>query len=92
LRIDTANSIPSISGLSLSSGTFNINRYAQILGTISMSANSNIILAPLGLSMLKFSGMDSFSGGTILTINGKQGTYGTPGTTGTAGKKLSIQH
>jgi hypothetical protein len=39
-----------------------------------------------GVHTLTFTNLGSFTSGTMLTIEGWQGTYASPGATGTAGK------
>jgi len=85
LQLGANNSIPSVSGLVLAGGEFQSAGFNNTFASIALSANATLRLGS-GVHTLTFTNLGSFTSGTMLTIEGWQGTYANPGTTGTAGK------
>ncbi len=85
LQLGATNSIPTTSGLVLAGGEFQSGGFSNTFASIALSANSILRLGS-GVHTLTFTNLGSFTSGTMLTIEGWQGTYANPGATGTAGK------
>jgi autotransporter-associated beta strand protein len=85
LRLGANNSIPTGSGLVLAGGEFQSAGFSNTFASIALSANSTLRMGS-GVHTLTFTNLGSFTSGTMLTIEGWQGSYANPGATGTAGK------
>jgi autotransporter-associated beta strand protein len=90
VRLGASNSIPTTSGLVLAGGEFQSAGFNNTAASIALTANSTLRLGS-GVHTLTFTNLGSFTSGTMLTIEGWQGTYANPGATGTAGKIVFSQ-
>jgi autotransporter-associated beta strand protein len=90
VRLGASNSIPTTSGLVLAGGEFQSAGFNNTAASIALSSNSILRLGS-GAHTLTFTNLGSFTSGTMLTIEGWQGTYANPGATGTAGKIVFSQ-
>jgi len=89
MGLGAANKISDASNVNMKGGTFSTTGSglgnSETVGTLTLSANSTIALGT-GSHNLNFAASNgaSWTGGTVLTITGWQGSYN--GTTGTSGK------